>query len=79
MNVHAWPLRTMLNAAEVALDRAAEDDAERTRNEMKLWEPPAGHASSGRRVPPRGARMGQGEAQALAARLAAEDARFGAV
>ncbi|WP_413808109.1 hypothetical protein [Streptomyces sp. OE57] len=46
----------MLNAAEAAIDAAAEDDAERARNRAKLYAPPAGAGRAGASRP--GARAG---------------------
>lgn len=66
----------MLNAAEVAMDQAAEDDAERARNRAKLYAPPDGGRRGGRRVRPPGMRMDRAQAQSLAAQLAAEDAQL---
>lgn len=69
----------MLNAAEVSMDQAAEDDAERARNRAKLYAPPKdarGRRPDGRRVRPPGMSMDRGKAQALAAQLAAEDAKL---
>lgn len=67
----------MLDAAEAAMEQAAADDAERARNRAKLYAPPAGAAP--RRAAGRadtGGGMGRAQAQALMARLAAEDARY---
>lgn len=68
----------MLSAAEAAMDQAAEDDAERRRNRARLYAPPGGRsrAPDGRRVRPPGMGMNRSQAQALAAQLAAEDARL---
>ncbi|MBT2453245.1 hypothetical protein [Streptomyces sp. ISL-86] len=68
----------MLSAAEASIDAAAEDDNERARNRAKLWAPPKGRTLQDRRVRTPGMRMEQSQAQAMAARLAAEDARLGA-
>ncbi|MFF4179729.1 hypothetical protein [Streptomyces sp. NPDC001750] len=68
----------MLNAAEAAMDQAAEDDAERQRNRAKLYAPPKGV----RRRPPGGgtrrstAGISASDARALMVQMAAEDARF---
>ncbi|WP_434593242.1 hypothetical protein [Streptomyces sp. A5-4] len=67
----------MLSAAEASMDAAAEDDNERARNRAKLWAPPKGYAQQGRRIRPPAMRMDQGQALAMADRLAAEDARLG--
>jgi hypothetical protein len=64
----------MLNAAEAAIDQAAEDDAERQRNRAKLYAPPRG--SQARRRPVPGMSMSRTRAQSLAAQLAAEDAKL---
>ncbi|WNI20287.1 hypothetical protein [Actinacidiphila sp. ITFR-21] len=68
----------MLNAAEAAMESAADDDAERARNRAKLYAPPRGtrRGGGGRRVRPPGAGLDMASAQALAAQLAAEDARL---
>ncbi|RWZ77869.1 hypothetical protein EQK42_00640 [Streptomyces albidoflavus] len=67
----------MLNAAEAAIDASAEDDAERQRHKVKLYAPPAGERSArGRRARAPGLGFDRAGAQALAAQLAAEDARL---
>ncbi|MEU5834465.1 hypothetical protein ABZ820_12445 [Streptomyces diacarni] len=68
----------MLNAAEVSMDQAAEDDAERARNRAKLYAPPGRirRGRGGRLTGPPGSGMGRAQAQALAAQVAAEDARL---
>lgn len=67
----------MLNAAEAAMDQAAADDGERARNRAKLYAPPQGLKSGrGQRRHPSMA-MNQGQAQALMAQLAAQDAQLG--
>ncbi|MGY5034355.1 hypothetical protein ACWC9U_26560 [Streptomyces sp. 900116325] len=68
----------MLNAAEAAMDAAAEDDAERQRNRAKLYAPPGGRrrAAVERQARPPGQGLDMGRAQALAAQLAVEDARL---
>lgn len=66
----------MLNAAEAAIDQAAENDTERTRNRTKLYAPPAGQRPTGGRVRPPGLGLDLAAAQALTAQLAAEDARL---
>jgi hypothetical protein len=67
----------MLNAAEAAMDGAAKDDAERQRNRASLYAPPKGTTGpAGRRVRPPGQGLDLNSAQALAAQLAAEDARL---
>ncbi|MFI5800194.1 hypothetical protein [Streptomyces sp. NPDC051677] len=40
VELHTWPLRRMLNAAEASMDMAAEDDAERQRNRAQPYDPP---------------------------------------
>ncbi|MFD4855159.1 hypothetical protein [Streptomyces atratus] len=65
----------MLSAAEAAIEQTAEDDAERQRIRAKLYAPPPGARSEGRRPVP-GAGMSRAQAQSLAAQLAAEDARL---
>ena len=67
----------MLNAAEAAMDAAADDDGERQRNKAKLYAPPKGERGPGRRrARPPGMGLDRAGAQALAAQLAAEDARL---
>ncbi|MEU8831761.1 MULTISPECIES: hypothetical protein [unclassified Streptomyces] len=68
----------MLNAAEAAMDAAAEDDAERQRNRAKLYAPPGGRrrTPAERQVRPPGAGLDMARAQSLAAQLAAEDAKL---
>lgn len=66
----------MLNAAEAAMDAAAEDDAERARNRAKLYAPPKGSRFAGGRRRPPGMGMTAAQAQALTAQMAAEDARY---
>lgn len=69
----------MLNAAEAAMDQAAEDDGERARNRAKLYAPPAGMKSGrGQRRHP-SVSMNKSQAQALMAQLAAQDAQLGRV
>ncbi|WP_433856650.1 hypothetical protein [Streptomyces kronopolitis] len=68
----------MLNAAEASMDAAAEDDAERRRNKAKLYAPPKGQQRRNQRGRPPGMRMDRAAAQAMAAQVAAEDARLGA-
>jgi len=60
------------------MDQAAEDDAERQRNRARLYAPPGGRSRTpgGRRVRPPGMGFDRTQAQALAAQLAAEDARL---
>ncbi|MEU9576320.1 hypothetical protein [Streptomyces chilikensis] len=69
MNVRGWPLRTLLAAAEAAMDQAAEDDAERARNRAELYAPP--REARRRATKPSG--MGAGQVSALLAQAAAED------
>ncbi|MFF4292081.1 hypothetical protein ACFY0N_00320 [Streptomyces vinaceus] len=67
----------MLNAAEVSMDQAAEDDAERAKNRARLYAPPKSQRRPGGRRPPvPGVSMTAAQAQALTAKLAAEDARL---
>ncbi|MFI5629230.1 hypothetical protein ACIA8E_07585 [Streptomyces sp. NPDC051664] len=68
----------MLNAAEAAMEAAAEDDAERQRNRAKLYAPPGGRrrTPAGRQASPTGAGLDMARAQSLAAQLAAEDANL---
>ncbi|MGW6459790.1 hypothetical protein ACWF94_28330 [Streptomyces sp. NPDC055078] len=68
----------MLSAAEASIDAGAEDDNERARNRAKLYAPPKGSRPQGRRLPPPAMAMDRSDAQAMMARLAAEDARLGA-
>lgn len=73
-----WTLTRLLNAAEAAMDQAAEDDAERQRNRAALYAPPKGVR---RRPSGGGTRRGAdgistGDARALMSQMAAEDARF---
>lgn len=66
----------MLNAAEAAMDQAAEDDSERARNRAKLYAPPHGVDKGRRRGrPARGGGLDWAGAQALMAQVAAEDAK----
>ncbi|MEU7093035.1 hypothetical protein [Kitasatospora aureofaciens] len=66
----------MLSAAEVSIDQAAEDEAERKRNRAKLWTPPRGYRPEpGRRVRLPGAGMTAARAATLMQQLAAEDAQ----
>lgn len=66
----------MLNAAEAAMEQSAEDDGERARNRARLYAPP----KSARR--PRGqgrhpgTMMQAGQARALMAQVAAQDAKL---
>ncbi|MGW2570869.1 hypothetical protein [Streptomyces sp. NPDC001537] len=39
---HAWLLKRMLNAAEAAMDAAAQDESERARNRAELYASPKG-------------------------------------
>ncbi|MER6632332.1 hypothetical protein ABT301_29630 [Streptomyces sp. NPDC000987] len=65
----------MLNAAEAAMDAAAQDDTERARSRAELYAPPKGvPARSGPSGRPRAAALDLGEARALMASMAAEDA-----
>jgi hypothetical protein len=66
----------MLNAAEAAMDQAAEDDKERARNHARLYAPPKGMKRT--RGAPRhpGAAMNAGQAKTLMAQLAAQDAQL---
>ncbi|MEU1815131.1 hypothetical protein ABZ543_08030 [Streptomyces roseifaciens] len=67
----------MLNAAEVAIDQSAQDDAERARNRAQLYAPPRGwRPRDGRRARVPGMGMTAAQAQALTGRLAAEDAQL---
>jgi hypothetical protein len=69
----------MLNAAESAMDAAAEDDAERQRNRTTLYAPPRSarrQATSGARPRPAGPRMDLNAARALMSQVASEDARL---
>lgn len=65
----------MLNAAEAAMDQAAEDDAERARNRTKLYAPPKGMGvrEGARRA---GLAMDRNQAQSMMAQLAAQDAQL---
>ncbi|MFJ2882485.1 hypothetical protein [Streptomyces sp. NPDC087272] len=65
----------MLSAAEAALEQGATDDAERQRIRDQLYRPPAGETAA-RAGPGQG--MTRAAAQALMARLAAEDGQFAA-
>jgi hypothetical protein len=77
VNLHAWTLGTMLNAAEAAMDQAAADDTERQRNRVKLYAPPAGYRPGpGKRVRVPGMALDEVQARALAQQLAAEDAQL---
>lgn len=68
----------MLNAAEAAMDAAAEDDAARERNRTILYAPPRGarRGPDGRRARAPGRSLDMEAARALAAQVAAEDARL---
>jgi hypothetical protein len=66
----------MLAAAEAAMDMAAEDDAERQRIRAKLYAPPRGERARGARGRPAAARVDAGQARALMAQVAAEDAQL---
>lgn len=66
----------MLSAAEATLEQGAEDEAERQRIRSKLYAPPAGYRTRQRRARPPGMGMSWAQAQAMAAQLAAEDARL---
>lgn len=65
----------MLNAAEAAMDQAAEDDGERARNRAKLYQPPKGYRAPGGRRPRMPGAMTAAQAQALTQRMAAQDAQ----
>lgn len=65
----------MLSAAEATLEQGAEDEGERRRIRAKLYAPPKGSQPQRVARPP-GMGLGMGDAQALAAQLAAEDARL---
>lgn len=67
----------MLNAAEAAMDQAAQDDTERARNRAKLYAPPKGVKLDRRQRQRAGMSMNRGQAQALMSQLAAQDARLG--
>ena len=70
-----WPLRRLLNAAEVAMMQTAEDDAERSRIRAQLYAPPPGH-----RPATRGPVAGRApSASAVLAQVAAEDAELAAM
>ena len=71
-----WTLRTLLNAAEAAIDQAAEDDAERARNRARLYAPPKGTPRIRGQARP-GMAMNRSQAQALMAQMAAQDAQLG--
>lgn len=58
------------------MDQAAEDDAERARNRARLYAPPK-NKRQGRRGPVPGVSMTAARAAAMAAQVAAEDARLG--
>jgi len=68
----------MLNAAEAAMDAAAEDEAARERNRATLYAPPDGarRGPDGRRPRAPGRGLDMAAAQALAAQVAAEDANL---
>jgi hypothetical protein len=65
----------MINAAEAAMEQAAEDDGERARNRARLYAPPKNVARGQRRRP--GTAMNRGQAQALMAQLARQDSQLG--
>ncbi|MGW5925228.1 hypothetical protein ACWF2L_03140 [Streptomyces anulatus] len=65
----------MLNAAEVQMYQTATDDAERARIRAQLYAPPKGVQAP--RQAPRERRASRADAEALMARLEAEDAAFG--
>lgn len=66
----------MINAAEVAIEQAAEDETERKRIHARLYAPPKGSRPQGRRGRPPGMGFDAAGAQALAAQLEAEDERL---
>ncbi|GGZ73312.1 hypothetical protein GCM10010389_08630 [Streptomyces echinoruber] len=67
----------MLNAAEAQLAAGAKDDSERARQRAELYAPPKGHrARAGAPGRSRPAGMGLGDARALIAAMASEDARL---
>ncbi|KUN37669.1 hypothetical protein AQJ30_15405 [Streptomyces longwoodensis] len=70
----------MLNAAEVQLYQGAKDDSERARIKAELYAPPKGYrprpAAPGQPARPRAAAMGVGDAKAMLAAFAAEDAQL---
>ncbi|BBA98370.1 hypothetical protein RVR_4524 [Actinacidiphila reveromycinica] len=66
----------MLSAAEATLEQGAEDEADWRRIKAKLYAPPKGQRGPQRRARPPGMGMDMGQAQSLAAQLAAEDARM---
>lgn len=66
-----------MSAAEATLEQGAEDEAERRRIRAKLYAPPKSIRGEGRRVRSAATSMDGGQAQALMAQLAAEDARLG--
>lgn len=68
----------MLAAAEASMGQAASDDTERERMRAALYSPPGGQRrrGAGRSSPSPGqAGMTAGQAQALMARMAAEDVK----
>jgi len=74
--VHGWTLRTMINAAEEAIEQSAADESERARNRAKLYAPPRpARRAGGRRPRPPRVPVKAIDAEAMMAQLAAEDAR----
>lgn len=67
----------MLNAAEAAMWQSAADDTERERMRAALYAPPRGQRRP-TKAPGRAAGMTTDHAQALIARLAAEDSKLDA-
>lgn len=66
----------MLNAAESSMDQSAEDDGERARNRARLYAPPKS-VKRGRGQQRHPATVMQaGQARALMAQLAAQDAQL---
>ncbi|MDX2817504.1 hypothetical protein PV410_34065 [Streptomyces sp. PA03-5A] len=62
------------------MDNAAEDDAERARNRARLYAPPGGkrrrRSEDGQRAVPGPGAMRMGDARALMAQMAAQDAQM---
>ncbi|MFD5570490.1 hypothetical protein [Streptomyces cadmiisoli] len=70
-------MRTLLSAAEAAIDAGAKDDQERARNRSKLYAPPRGQRPTSRApgATAQGRGMSMAQAQALMASVATEDAQ----
>ncbi|PWI06535.1 hypothetical protein DIZ27_32870 [Streptomyces sp. NWU339] len=66
----------MLNAAEAAMDMAAEDDAARERNRAKLYAPPRGARRDTSKSRPAATGMSLDQVKAMMSAVAQEDAQL---